>query len=120
VFLSKDLDSVLSQALTNFIIEWTDSGLCGIDELPDHWLMYFDGSYTLRGAGAEVVLVPPEGDILKYAIQHEFLATNNTVEYEWLITGLRLTKDLDIWCLLIREDSQLVANQVQKEYDCNN
>jgi hypothetical protein len=29
--------------------------------------MYFDGSYTLKGAGAGVVLIPPEGDILKYA-----------------------------------------------------
>jgi hypothetical protein len=45
--------------------------------LPDHWVMYFDGSYTLRGAGAGVVLIPPEGDMLKYAIQIEFPATNN-------------------------------------------
>jgi hypothetical protein len=34
--------------------------------------MYFDGSYTLKGVGAGVVLIPPEGDILKYAIQPEF------------------------------------------------
>jgi hypothetical protein len=30
--------------------------------------MYFDGSYTLKGAGVGVVLIPSEGDILKYAI----------------------------------------------------
>jgi ribonuclease HI len=36
-----------------------------------------------------------------------------------LVTGLRLAKDLDIRWLLIRGDSQLVAKQVQKEYDCN-
>jgi hypothetical protein len=39
--------------------------------------MYFDRSYTLKGAWAGVVLIPPEGDILKYAIQLEFLGTNN-------------------------------------------
>jgi ribonuclease HI len=50
--------------------------------------MYFDGSYTLKGAGADVVLIPPEGDILKYAIQLGFSATNNIAEYEGLITGL--------------------------------
>jgi ribonuclease HI len=44
--------------------------------------MYFDGSYTLKCAGAGVVLIPPEGDMLKYVIQIEFLATNNTAEYE--------------------------------------
>jgi hypothetical protein len=42
--------------------------------------MYFDGSYTLKGAGASIVLIPSEGDILKYAIQLEFLATNNILE----------------------------------------
>jgi hypothetical protein len=51
---------IKSQALANFIAEWTDSGMWGIDELPDHWVMYFDGSYTLKGAGASVVLIPPK------------------------------------------------------------
>jgi ribonuclease HI len=58
--------------------------------------MYFDGSYTLKGAGAGVVFIPPKGDILKYAIQLKFLATNNIAEYEGLVTGLRLAKDLGI------------------------
>jgi hypothetical protein len=40
--------AIKSQALTNFIVEWTDSGLRGVDELPDHWAMYFDISYTLK------------------------------------------------------------------------
>jgi hypothetical protein len=42
--------------------------------------MYFDRSYTLKGAGADVMFIPPEGDTLKYAIQFEFLATNNFAE----------------------------------------
>jgi ribonuclease HI len=58
--------------------------------------MYFDGSYTLKGVGASVVLIPPEGDILKYAIQFEFSATNNIAEYERLVTGLWLAKYLGI------------------------
>jgi ribonuclease HI len=82
--------------------------------------MYFDGSYTLKGAEAGIVLIPPDGDMVKYAIQIEFPATNNIAEYEGLVTGLRLAKELDIRRLLIRGDSQLVAKQVQKEYDRNN
>jgi ribonuclease HI len=81
--------------------------------------MYFDGSYTLKGAGAGVVLIPPEDDMVKYAIQIEFSAINNITEYEWLVTGLRLAKELGIWRLLIRGDSQHVVKQVQKEYGCN-
>jgi hypothetical protein len=80
--------AIKSQALVDFIAEWTDSGLRGIDELPYHWVMYFDGSYTLKVAGAGVLLIPSEGDILKYAIQLGFPATNNIAEYEGLVTGL--------------------------------
>jgi ribonuclease HI len=67
--------------------------------------MYFDGSYTLKGAGAGVMLIPPEGDMLNYTIQIEFSATNNITEYEGLVTGLRLAKELSIRRLLIRGDS---------------
>jgi ribonuclease HI len=59
-------------------------------------VIYFDGSYTLKGAGAGVVLIPPEGDILKYAVQFECSAINNIAEYDGLVTDLRLAKDLDI------------------------
>jgi ribonuclease HI len=81
--------------------------------------MYFDGPYTLKGAGASIVLIPPEGDMLKYAIQIDFFATNNIAEYEGLVIGLQLAKGLGIRRLLIRGDSQLMDKQVQKEYGCN-
>jgi ribonuclease HI len=58
--------------------------------------MYFDRSYTLNGVGASVMIISPEGDILKYAIQLEFPATNNIAEYDGLVKGLRLAKDLGI------------------------
>jgi ribonuclease HI len=54
----------------------------------------------------------PQGDILKYAIQIEFLATNNVAEYKGMVTSLLLAKDLGIRQLLIRGDLQLVAKQV--------
>jgi ribonuclease HI len=40
------------------------------------------------------MLIPPKGDILKYAIRLEFSDTNNIAEYEGLVTGLWLAKDL--------------------------
>jgi hypothetical protein len=88
--------SIKSQALTEFIAEWTDSGLRGIDELPDHLVLYFNGSYTLKGAGVGIMLIPPKGDIIKYAIQLDFRATNNFAEYEGVVTGLWLANDLSI------------------------
>jgi hypothetical protein len=97
---------IKSQALPDFIAELTDSGLQGIDELSDNWVMYFDRSYTLKGAEYEGLV------ILKYAIQHDFPATNNITEYEGLVMGVQLAKDLRIQRLLIRGDSQLVVKQV--------
>jgi ribonuclease HI len=88
--------------------------------LSDHWVMYFDGSYTLKGVGAGIVLISLEDDTLKYVIQIEFPATNNITEYEGLVTRLRLAKEFGIQRLLIRGDSKVVAKQVQKEYGCNN
>jgi hypothetical protein len=58
--------------------------------------MYFDGSYTQKGVVVGVVLIPPECDILKYAIQLEFPSTNNIVEYDGLVMDLQLAKDLGI------------------------
>jgi hypothetical protein len=72
--------AIKSQALADFIAEWMDSNVRGIGDLPNHWVIYFDGAYILKGAGVGVVLIPLEGDMLKYAIQIEFSATNNIVE----------------------------------------
>jgi ribonuclease HI len=58
--------------------------------------VYFDGSYTLKGAGVGIVLIPPEGEAIKYVIQLEFSVTNNITEYEGLVNGLRLAKGLGI------------------------
>jgi hypothetical protein len=66
------------------------------------------------------VLIPPKCDILKFDIQLDFPTTNNVSEYEVLVTGLRLANDLGIQHFLIRADSQLVARQVHKDFDCNN
>jgi hypothetical protein len=60
--------AIKSQVLTYFIAEWTDSDVQGIGDPPDHWVMYFDGSYTLKGVGAGVVVIPPKGDMLKYVV----------------------------------------------------
>jgi hypothetical protein len=88
--------AIKSQALVDFITEWADLGLRGIKELPDHWVMYFDVSYTLKGTRAGVVDISLEGDILKYAIQLQYPATNNIAEYEGLVTNLQLENDLGI------------------------
>jgi ribonuclease HI len=47
-----------------------------------------------------------------------FLASNNAVEYEALLHGLRIATTLDIWRLKVLGDSMLIINQANKEWSC--
>ena len=65
--------------------------------------------------GAGIVLSSPKGDRLRYALQIHFAASNNVAEYEALVHGLRLAKELGIWHILCYGDSDLVVQQCSGE-----
>ena len=79
--------------------------------------MFFDGSKMLNGSGAGVVLVSPRGDKLRYVLQIHFDSSNNEAEYEALLYGLRMAISLSVRRLMVYGDSDLVVNQVMKEWD---
>jgi ribonuclease HI len=81
--------------------------------------MYFDGSLKLEGAGAEVLLISPKGEQLKYVLQIFWKVSNNKAEYEAMLHGLRLAISLGIKRLLVYGDSVVVINQVNKSWDHN-
>ena len=56
--------------------------------------MYFDKSVMAPGSRTGVVLISPDGSRLCYMIHLHFLASNNVVEYEALINGLRIAIEL--------------------------
>jgi hypothetical protein len=108
--------AIKSQAMADFIAEWTEvpiqeeephSTLPGKED-PKCCVMYFDGAFSIEGAGAGMLLVPPTGDHLKYVIELAFSredATNNTAEYEGLLAGLWIAAGLGISHLVVRGDS---------------
>ena len=83
----------------------------------EYWVMHFDGSRMLQGSGAGVVLRNPLGDKLRYVLQIHFKATNNVVEYETLLHGLHIARDLDVQRVLCYGDSDMVAQQVSGTWD---
>jgi hypothetical protein len=109
--------AIKSQALADFVAEWTEIQQPTLDALLDHWKMYFDGSLKLGGAGAGVLFISPEGKQLKYVLQILWQATNNEAEYEALIHGLRIVTSLGIKRLLVYGDSAVVINKVNKDWD---
>ncbi|SPT20119.1 unnamed protein product [Triticum aestivum] len=109
--------AIKSQALADFLVDWAETQY--LPPAPDstHWRMHFDGSKMRTGLGAGVVLSSPEGNKLKYTLQIHFAASNNIAEYEALIHGLRLAKELGIRRILCYGDSDLVVQQSSGEWD---
>src|SRR3954464_9671886 len=82
--------------------------------------MHFDRSKLLNGSGAGVLLQSPTGEKLHYVLQIHFEATNNMAEYEALIHGLRVAKDIGFKCIVCCGDSDLVAQQVAGTWNARN
>ncbi|XP_038973279.1 uncharacterized protein Mb2253c-like [Phoenix dactylifera] len=81
------------------------------------WVLYVDGSSTSGGSGACLVLTSPDGVVAEQALRLEFPASNNKAEYEALIAGLKLAKELKAEDLKVFSDSQLVVSQVLGDFE---
>jgi ribonuclease HI len=112
--------AIKTQALVDFVSEWTEQQVPDNPETAEVWRMYFDGSLKLQGAGVGILFIAPGGEQLKYALQLLFSASNNAAEYEALIHGLNIAISLGIKRLMVYGDSLVVISQINKEWDCLN
>ena len=88
--------TIKSQALVDFINDWTE--LQAPEDKPDntYWTIHFDGSKQLKGSGAGAVLTSPRGEFFCYVLRLMFPCTNNAAEYEALLHGLRMDKEMNL------------------------
>ncbi|GJR04613.1 reverse transcriptase domain-containing protein [Tanacetum coccineum] len=77
------------------------------------WKLFTNGASSSDGSGAGLMVVSLEGKEYTYALRFEFETTNKEAEYEALLAGLRIAKEMEIRELIIFVDYQLVANQVK-------
>nr|ABA95990.1 retrotransposon protein, putative, unclassified [Oryza sativa Japonica Group] len=112
--------AIKSQVLADFVADWTMPEN-RLDSQTDNetWTMAFDGALNSQGAGAGFILTSPSGDQFKHAIHLNFRATNNIAEYEGLLAGIRAAAALGVKRQIVKGDSELVANQVHKDYKCS-
>ncbi|KAL0449525.1 UNVERIFIED_CONTAM: Transposon Tf2-12 polyprotein [Sesamum latifolium] len=119
---------VKGQVLADFLAdhpmpaEWELS-----DDLPDEdvllveitppWKMYFDGASHKEGAGAGVVFVTSEGEVLPYSFILTQNCLNNVAEFQALIFGLEMAVDTKQRHFKVYGDSQLVINQLLGLYE---
>ncbi|XP_021800345.1 uncharacterized protein LOC110744669 [Prunus avium] len=118
--------SVKGQALADFLAHHpaqgqeeeleVEIGMARMEK--NYWTMYFDGSSTEARFGAGVVIQSPQGQRWQFAFQLDFKCTNNQAEYEALIIGHEILKEMKATRVLVYGDSQLVINQLTGEYQC--
>ncbi|XP_038972181.1 uncharacterized protein LOC120104693 [Phoenix dactylifera] len=115
--------AIKAQALADFIVECTlpddpEYPLISTEETPKPpWVLYVDGSSTSGDSGAGLILTSPDGIVAEQALRLEFSASNNEAEYEALIAGLKLAKELKVEDLKVYSDSQLVVSQVLGNFE---
>ncbi|KAL5583444.1 hypothetical protein UlMin_015886 [Ulmus minor] len=118
--------AIKSQVLADFIADFSpnilvqaEKELMTLKEGTNRgtWILNVDGSSNFRGSGLGLVLASPNGDKIEQSIRCGFLATNNEAEYEALIAGLSLAREMGVEQIKILSDSQLVVNQINGKFN---
>ena len=102
-----DCTKVDYSTCTNLVSSSTNFSLELID--PQIWTIYFDGSKNKEGVGVGCLLIDPHGNKTMLACHLELYCTNNVAEYEALVQGLRKALDLQVKCIEVFDDSQIVT-----------
>lgn len=98
-------NAIKGQALSYFMVEFTN--LPKTKEWPkdETWVIYMDGSSMKENGEVGVVLVTPEGEELYRLLRLKFKTTNNEVEYEAILAGLSLAWQMGAKFVEVRSDS---------------
>ncbi|XP_075665779.1 uncharacterized protein LOC142635522 [Castanea sativa] len=111
--------AIKGQILADFVAEITTTKEQGAEETPI-WRIHTDESSNKHVGGAGIVLHTPEGDKIQCMLGLDFTTTNNGVEYEALVAGLELAIAAGAKKAIVYSNSQIVACQVNRSYDCKN
>ncbi|XP_073290494.1 uncharacterized protein [Primulina huaijiensis] len=106
--------AIKAQALTDFLIEMTQPGK------EEVWRVFVDGASNLSGCGVGVILIAPSGEKIKLALRIDSRVTNNEAEYEAVLAGLQVAREVEATRVIIYSDSQLVAQQIKGTYEAKN
>nr|KYP56763.1 hypothetical protein KK1_003010 [Cajanus cajan] len=101
-----------AQCLADFVAEFTPT-LADDEQV---WTLHIDGSYNIKGSGAGIILEGPNNVTIEQSLKFGFPVTNNQAEYEALLAGLRLARDIEAQKAKCNNDSKLVVEQLSGTY----
>ncbi|KAL0313569.1 UNVERIFIED_CONTAM: hypothetical protein Sradi_5756200 [Sesamum radiatum] len=71
----------------------------------------------IQDSGAGIVITSPQGENLEFAVKFGFKTSNNKVEYEALVIGIKMAHEVGGKHLTTYSDSQLIVKQVEGTYE---
>ncbi|XP_015944522.1 uncharacterized protein LOC107469657 [Arachis duranensis] len=105
--------AIKAQAMADFLVEVTGDAT----ETPTiRWRLHVDGASNQTFDRAGIILESPSGIIYEYSIKFEFPVSNNQAEYEALLGGLVLAKEVGATRLEVCSDSQVVTSHIKGTY----
>nr|XP_025664335.1 uncharacterized protein LOC112762688 [Arachis hypogaea] len=107
----KPQNAIKAQAMADFIAEMTPGKLT-----PESWKLHVDGSSNSTYGGAGVILENQDGITIEQSVRYEFPVSNNQAEYEALLAGLSLAREVGAKVLEVNTDSQVVSSQINGDY----
>src|SRR3954465_4588001 len=103
--------------MADFINDWTEIQASPKKSITKYLTLHFDGSRQLQGSEAGMVLTSPTGEKFCYVLQLQFICSNNAAEYEGLLHGLRLAREMGISWIQCYGNSDLISQQVSGTWD---
>ena len=82
--------------------------------------MYFNGASAQNSTGAGVVLISPSQENIHLSYKLDFKTMNNVEEYEALLLGVKLAKEMGIMCMNIFGDTDLIIQQINNTFQMKN
>jgi len=82
----------------------------------DQWTLHVDGSSNPKGVGAGIVLEGPNNILIEKSLHFAFKMSNNQAEYEAILTGLFLAREVGVRTLTCKTDSKLTVGHLNDEF----
>lgn len=109
------------QVVADFLKEFTNS--LQEEQKPcekNVWVINVDDLATKRSSGAGIVLTTPDGMQLGHAIRMEFKTNNNKADYDAVLAGLTVAKELGVeWMFSTREAKPCHSSSVSPRKKLN-
>jgi hypothetical protein len=116
--------AIKSQVLADFVVDWTSPTHNLSEETLAPWVVQCVGAWCHKGVGILAVVTSPIRVGIRYVarliIANDEHSTNNTTEYEALLLALRKMKALGQQTFIIKTDSKVIQEQIEKESEARN